>query len=549
MTGPRRWARLFAVAASVAVGVGLVVSAYHLSGLLPRAARRQAVEFFLRGVLVGYAAAFLAGPLAVAGILLFLVRERGRRRRHPRWAKAALLGVSCLVGLGMLETLAAAWEAWSQRLPILPTRFPVASSPGTIHVVVIGGSSALGEPYRPWLSMGQILTWQLQRAMPVKRFELTILARLGACLEDMHRALRDLHRRPDVLVIYSGHNEFVARYEEERDIALDERPPSRLLSALYDASLSSPFCRLTYRVVSRNRLDGAPPAVSRHRLIDPPQCSPSEYAEVRGDFARRLEAIVGYCERIACLPLLVIPPSNEGGLDPSRSVLPPGVGRAEREAVAQRMLVAGEAGPGRATAIYAEILARHPGFAEAHFRLARLLRAAGRVTEANRHYIAARDADGLPIRCPTDFQDAYREVARRHPRAILIDGPTVLRESSPDGILGDERIQDAHHPTLIGYVALADAALRALHERRALGWTGAPPARLDPSECARHFGMDAARWATVCERTSVHYRRIAGYRFDPTLRLARARSYAEAARRIAEGTPPETAGVIGLGAP
>ena len=58
---------------------------------------------------------------------------------------------------------------------------------------------------------------------------------------------------------------------------------------------------------------------------------------------------------------------------------------------------------------------------------------------------------------------------------------------------------------------------------------------LDPADCARHFGMDAAKWATVCDRTSVHYRRVAGYRYDPAERLEKSRRYAEAAVRIQDG--------------
>jgi hypothetical protein len=42
--------------------------------------------------------------------------------------------------------------------------------------------------------------------------------------------------------------------------------------------------------------------------------------------------------------------------------------------------------------------------------------------------------------------------------------------------------------------------------------------------------MDASKWAIVHERTSVHYQRVAGYRYDPTERLEKSRHSAEAAR-------------------
>ena len=47
------------------------------------------------------------------------------------------------------------------------------------------------------------------------------------------------------------------------------------------------------------------------------------------EFGRRIEAIVSWCERIGAVPVLVIPPSNESGYEPNRSVLPASVSQRE----------------------------------------------------------------------------------------------------------------------------------------------------------------------------------------------------------------------------
>ncbi len=62
------------------------------------------------------------------------------------------------------------------------------------------------------------------KRFPSRRFECEILAWLGDSLEMQHRKLATLKRRPDAVIIYSGHNEFAARFEEERDPWLDEEP-------------------------------------------------------------------------------------------------------------------------------------------------------------------------------------------------------------------------------------------------------------------------------------------------------------------------------------
>jgi hypothetical protein len=128
----------------------------------------------------------------------------------------------------------------------------------------------------------------------------------------------------------------------------------------------------------------------------------------------------------------------------------------------------------------------------------------------------------------------------------LIDGRRELAAASPTGLLGDHVIQDTHHPTLGGYVVLAGAILRELAQRNVFDPSRSLDEPLDPAACARHFGMDRGRWATVCERTSEHYRRVAGYRYDPIERLDKSRRYAEAARRIRMGKPIEDLNLVGI---
>ena len=172
---------------------------------------------------------------------------------------------------------------------------------------------------------------------------------------------------------------------------------------LYRASVHSPFCRLAYDLISRNRLDEPLPLAGHHRLIDPPQCSPAEALEICKNFETRLEALTAYCEEIGAVPVLIVPPANEADYEPSRSTLPPSVPQEERAAVEREFVWARQresSEPGAAARLYEHILERYPGFAEAHYRLARLQERAGSHEEAQRHYLAVLDNDGLVIRCP-----------------------------------------------------------------------------------------------------------------------------------------------------
>jgi hypothetical protein len=517
--------------------------------LLPRSTRRGLTEALLRTVMFVYCGFFLVSVVATPILAVILVKARRARRSRPLCARCFLIGLSCLFSLILLELGSAVWSSWLHRFPALPTTF--ADVPAEEYrIVVLGGSSALGEPYRPWLSVGQIVAWRLQQEIPSSKFECEILAWLGDSLEMQHRKLAALVRRPGMVIIYSGHNEFAARYEEERDGWLDQEPGNPLLARLYHSSMKSPFCRLAYEIISKNRLDLPPPLSGRHQLIDPPQCSPAEAEEIRLDFEGRLEVITSYCVRIGAVPVLIVPPANEADYEPSRSVLPPSVTVEDRNQLVRDFGAAREleaSDPAASADLYQRIIEQHPGFAEAHFRLARLLERSRRVDDAARHYLAALDHDGLPIRCQSSLRAAYVRVARRHPTSVLIDGPHELAAASPSGLLDDHVIQDTHHPTLVGYVTLAQAVMRELARKSVFGAALSGEHHLDPASCAAHFGMDSEKWATVCDRASEHYRRVAGYRYDPAERLGKSRRYAEAARQILNGVAPENLDMPGVG--
>jgi hypothetical protein len=544
-----RWVPLVALGVSLGILILAVTVGPGWFSEQPRPARRQMVDLFLRCVLITYTALAIALPVAAPLLLFLLVRARARGTSGPRLERACLLCVSCLLALVPLELGAASWRAWTHRFPRLPTNFE-PSALGEYRILVLGGSSALGEPYRPWLSVGQIVAWQLQQAVPERQFVCEILAWLGETLEAQHQKLARITRRPDVVIIYAGHNEFAGRFGEEHESSWEEAAQIRLLHAVQRARLSSPFCRLVSEIKSRNGLD-TPPLSGRHFIIDPPLCTPAESAEILADFSARLEAILSYCERIGALAILIIPPANESGFEPSRSTVSPAVSRSERKRLAGELHQARaeeSTDPGASAARYSAILGRQPDFAEAHFRLARLLEGNGQTTEAAHHYLAALDHDGLPIRCQEELRDAIKQAANRHPKAILIDGRRELSSASRSGLIGDDMISDAHHPTLSGYVVLGTAVLRELQLRQLFVPRRPIELPLDPAACAGHFAMDADKWATVCMRNAEHYRRVAGYRYDPAERLEKARRHAEGARQIREGTRPEELGIPGIGA-
>jgi hypothetical protein len=514
---------------------------------------RRASIGLLGTLLAGYLAVL---PAAVIGTVVSggLARRAGRNRVVA--VRGMLLCGSTVLGLGLAEAGAAAWLAWIHRLPTMPGRSVYATRPGdAVSIVVIGGSSALGVPYEGWLSVGSIVGRELARAIPDRRFRVEVLAEKGATLESMHQKLARLPEPPDLLIVYSGHNEFVTRFSWLHRAAYydDDSWTSRHWDAVRRLAGVSPLFRLVRENLEKQRVGLIPTRMfgPRETLIGRPVCTPEEADAIVADFRRRLQSIVDDCERIGCLPVLIIPPGRDAW-DPNQSHAWASTSRDRREDLFRRMTAirAREAFDlGGAIAAYREVVADQPMLAEAHYRLARLLESAGSYDEARVHYGLARDRDGLPMRCITPLEDAYRAVAGRSPRAVLVDGPAVLRARSRHGILDEDLFHDNVHPTLAAHVALAEAVLSRLEGRGAFGWPRSIPApALDPGRCAAEFGLDVAAWAAVCDRSVDQLNLIAGVPYDSAERLRLRDRYATASSRIRRGTRPEDAGIPGFGA-
>jgi hypothetical protein len=519
----------------------------------PKALRQRLTVWFLAAVLDGYYWVWLIAVLAgaISGYMTWRSWRRAREHRefrlfHLKALRCLVVCGSCVCSLGVAEAAAAAWLSWLHRLPALPTHFSQQAHPATEYsIVVIGGSSALGVPYEDWLSIGTLVTHALEHAIPSSRFRLDLLANRGATLEDMHLRLTKLTRKPDVLIVYSGHNEFLARFTLLNQVFYyeDERSSASRWPRLEQISRCSPFLTLCKENLEKQRVRVLPSLSMGilERTVGRPVCETTQAAKIFADFHQRLEAIVSHCERIGCLPVLIIPAGNDAA-DPNGSYASPSTRAEARHALAKRITEIRQierADPTAAIAQYRRVISEQPGYAAAHHRLARLLEETGLFSEANDHYILARDHDALPLRCVTPLETAYRTVVQRHRAStILVDGPAVLRARSRHGVLDDDLFHDLAHPTLAGHVALAEAVLAGLKARGALGWAETSPAPvLDPKRCAEQFRIDSTAWALVYERSAAQYTGMAFLTVDPQERLDRCAHLLDIARQIRAGVP------------
>ena len=263
----------------------------------------------LIGMEVTYAVVVVAAVIGAVAFGFLYYRERRRRMGALAAGRGLLVCIGCLAALAFAEGTAAAWRAFLHRsppltygIPYLPGRFAEPSASAMVSVAVVGESSAVGVPFESWLSIGKLVTWQLGAVIPGKQFRVELVATPGDTLEGQYQKLAGVRHRPDVLIVYCGHNEFAAGIPWWRHVHhyWDERPP--LFWGLDElAGRVSPLCALIRETADKFRVAVVPLANARRPLVDVPAYTPAEFATRHREFQLRLEAIAVYGERIGAL--------------------------------------------------------------------------------------------------------------------------------------------------------------------------------------------------------------------------------------------------------
>lgn len=557
---------------AVVVKVGLVI--YDFSR----------VEFlqFCVGLLMILEAAYLVSAAASAlGLLVGIPLVANRRTRRPWLARLVLLSAALMVSFACCEAASAVLlntrataptVGVAAAAPALPSRMwprqmtlpkppesvvmPAHHQPADrtdLNIVMLGESSAAGVPYID-LSPGLLVQWKLNEVFPNRVIHMNILATGGETLENQHVRLAGLTRRPDLLVIYCGHNEFSARLAPRREPPYYYEPDPEPLPRRIGIGIehASSVCAWIQSLADQFRVGIPPEEQGERKLVDVPVYTLAERDAILDDFRKRLELIIRHALSQGTLVLLVVPPANDAGFEPSRSFLPPEATGLERAAFAQAFEAIRRdetTDPAGCLQRYQQLRDRYPGFAETHFRMARLLEAQGRWDEAYDAYIRARDNDGLPHRALSAQQDAYREFARKYD-LMLVDGQAEFHAVGPHGLLNHDLFHDLMHPSLRGQIALAQAILRELKAHRAFDWPDDKPApAIDPAECAERYHLDSQAWHKLCHWGIMVYTMFQNARFDPAERLARRDAFARAAELINNGTPAEQVGLQNIGIP
>lgn len=356
----------------------------------------------------------------------------------------------------------------------------------SVRIFCVGGSTTFGRPYDDATSFCGWLRELLPVADPSRRWEVINAGGVSYASYRVALLMEELiDYRPDLFVIYSGHNEFLERRSYPQIIAMPRAvrglgglaSKTRIWTAMSRAigsvagSPSAPESNpdiLDEEVTTL--LDGAvgPTAYTRDDELS---------AKVMQHFRFNIARMVEIARSAGAEAVLVTPAANLADSRPFKSEHRADLSADELarfEAHVERARVARSEGRmDEAVTEIARAAAIDPRHAQLAFLQGKLLAEAGRWEEARAAYERARDEDVCPLRALGPTAGIVREVAVDR-GAPLVDFDRLADEWSPHGIPGANLFLDHVHPTIEVHRRLALAIIDVLAERGLLrldaGW-------------------------------------------------------------------------------
>ena len=353
------------------------------------------------------------------------------------------------------------WQRESTR------QFPADKSSRTFRIFVVGGSSAAGVPYGVDYGFGAWLEKDLKAAAPDVDWQIVNAAFTGYATRRVLTIVNEIASyHPDLLIVYSGHNEFAEQRFYQHLLDRDPRV-FRLMELIAATNLyrwwnsgdsatktepptldiNDQFRAFEMFAVMAERAGGGIYPSERERA----------YGELM--FRHNLRAIVRRMREQGTPTLLMTLSQNLADWQPGASSEPQDLSDERQKLWETQLAVAEEIGLDDCLETVQHYRAALEIFADhalTHYQLATCLRQIGDYRRAKRHYELANDLDRIPQGAPLSFNRVIRETAREE-STLLVDAHALLEGASDQELVGSNFFVDFVHPNLDAHIRIAEA--------------------------------------------------------------------------------------------
>lgn len=420
------------------------------------------------------------------GLAPFVLGEAVCRWAHwgrPQGTRDPYVGFAGVEPLFVLDASGERYEIPASRQAFFAADSFAARKPANgFRIFCLGGSTVQGRPYSNETAFTTWLRLGLESADQGRAWEVINCGGVSYASYRLVPILQEVLRyEPDLVVVYTGHNEFL----EERTYGHLKRTPrwvSDTYRVLHRSRLFSAAWQAWHGAAGERDSEGRPllPAevdalldyrggLERYRRDD------AWREAVMRHYEWNLHRMADLCREAGVPLVLVNPVSNLKDCPPFKIVPNTALSAEQQEAFEQLWQQARK--PELSTERREELLRRaleiDPRHAGAHFLLGKAYEAAGRDEQALAEFLRAKDQDACPLRMLEPMHDILRHVAREHDLELVDVRQRITRES-PQHLVGDEWMLDHVHPSIRGHQLIADMLLEVLARggdvQRTPGW-------------------------------------------------------------------------------
>ncbi|MCF8724438.1 lysophospholipase L1-like esterase [Nitrospina gracilis] len=386
------------------------------------------------------------------------------------------------------------------------TEFSRKKQPGVYRIFMVGASTTRGFPYTDRrISYSGLLQGILNDVLPGRRVEVInagydALSSFGVL--DLTSQLMDYE--PDLLIVYSGHNEFIGHFGVNSAVNYGQnREVIRLATFLFHSRVYLALERASLWLKSRDREKATRESqvnlframLSRENMVwDEPL-----HAEAERNYKANLKDLVQKANKRGIQVLLLTLVSNLRDFSPIRS------GFSETISAGSRTLILESAKRGRdalkeeqyekALKHFQAAHQQDEQYAEAHYGIARAYDQLNQMDKARFHYLQAREHDRLHLRACLRFHQIVKDVGAEEGGMVLDLAPRFERVSAK-GLPGEGLFLEHVHPNINGHMVIADSIARFLAKQNLIAsgdqwkWDRLRPAR----EYVLQAGFDQSQY-------------------------------------------------------
>lgn len=364
--------------------------------------------------------------------------------------------------------------------------FEMDKSPQTFRIFCIGESTMFGYPYPSNVTAPRFLRDRLQTLFPERKFEIINLGIPAVSSSVILDLLKQVVRyQPDLVVVYSGHNEFYGTYgvasteyvaynKTFLDLYLQLRH-LKLFDLLRNAVLSV-----------RTSITATPPQTRRATFLE--RMVEDRYIEYRGSkyerarelFTENLQDMVRVARRARVPISFCTTVSNWKDQYPFISLFSAETGPEQRQRWEQLFARGKEyAAAGMvdsALSAFSVAASIDSMRADVHYEIGQCLWQLGKTGEARTEFLRAKDLDALRFRASEEFNDVIRSVANAAD-AWTVDVEKEFMDKSTGNVLASSLLTEHLHPNVDGYSFMASAIVQSMSEHRQVSAGAWPWAR------------------------------------------------------------------------